>query len=165
MWRGAFLDADSMRDILLVVLAVIAAIGLFALGSRVRYARLGMKRRDSGAGFENFRDELGSRVSAEVARIVYDHFFDITDKLLPVLASDDIGDIYFIYDEDLVDELQDLAVKCHAAAPTAEDALLVNTVQDAAVLMDSLRKEPGQNRPATATAGTMTGFRPDQATR
>ncbi len=120
---------------------VVIAIGLFALGSRVRYAWLGKKRRNSGSSFETFRSDLGSHVSTEVAQIVYDHFSDITGKLLPVLASDDIGDIYLKYDEDLVDELSDLAVKCHAAAPTAEDAFLVNTVQDAAILMESLRQE------------------------
>ncbi len=39
-----------------------------------------------------------------------------------VLASDDIGKIYGTFDEDLVDELRDLAVKCRLAAPSAEDA-------------------------------------------
>lgn len=130
-----------MRDAFFLMLIVIAACVLFALWSRVRYARLGHHRRASGSSYESFRSELGSRVSAEVCRKVYNYFYDITAKRMPVLTSDDLGDVYGIVDDDLVDELRDLAVKCRVAAPTAEDASLVSTVLDAALLMESLRQE------------------------
>jgi hypothetical protein len=136
-----------MRDVFLVVLLIVAACVLGTIWMYARYAWLGKQRRASGSSYESFRSELGSRVSTEVCRTVYDYFYDSTGKRMPVLASDDLGDVYGIVDDDLVDELRELAVKCGVAEPTAEDAFLVNTVLDAALLMESLRqrdmREPG----------------------
>jgi hypothetical protein len=136
-----------MRDLFFIVSLVVVACALFALWSRIRYARLGGRRRASGFSYETFRSELGSRISNEVCRTVYDYFYDYTGKLMPVLAGDDLGDVYGIVDDDLVDELREMAVKCRVAAPTAEEAFLVTTVLDAALLMESLRqrdeREPG----------------------
>jgi hypothetical protein len=136
-----------MRDLFFIVSLVVVACALFALWSRIRYARLGRRRRASGFSYDTFRGELGGRVSNDLCRTVYDYFYDYTGKLMPVLAGDDLGDVYGIVDDDLVDELRELAHKCGAAAPTADDAFVVNTVLDAALLMESLRqpdlREPG----------------------
>jgi hypothetical protein len=127
------------------VLSLVAA--AFVLGTvwiYFRYARLGKQRRALGYNYKSFRRELGRRVSAEVCRTVYDFFYDYTGKRMPVLASDDLGDVYGIVDDDLVDELRELAAKCHVAAPTVEEAFLVSTVLEAALLMESLRQRDGE---------------------
>ncbi len=115
----------------------------------VRYARLGEQRRASGSSYESFRNELGSRVSTEVCRTVYDHFYDFTGKKMPVVTSDDLAEVYGIVGGELVDQLRELALKCRATAPTAEDVFLVNTVLDAALLMEALRQEDARE-PAQA---------------
>ncbi len=136
-----------MRDLYLIILIIVAGCLLFAIASRVRFARLGAKRRALGSGYESFRKELGDRISAEICQAVYDYFYDISGRRLPVLASDDLGDIYGIVDDDLVFELRELAVKCRVAAPTPDAVFMVSNVLEAALLMESLRPdtepEPG----------------------
>jgi hypothetical protein len=154
-----------MRHLFFIVLFVAAGSVLLALWSRVRYTRLGQRRRAIGSSYESFRSELGSRVSGEVCRTVYDFFYDITGKRMPVQASDDLGDVYGIVDDDLIDELRDLAGKCGVAAPTAEEALLVSTVLEAALLMELLRQRderfqlPNHALTATLTRSLFSPFR------
>lgn len=129
-----------MRDGFFVLLLVLAAFVLGTIWMHVRFARLGNKRRASGSSYESFRSKVGSRISNEVCRTVYDYFYHHTGHRIPVLASDDLGDVYGIVEDDLVDELRELAVKCGVAAPTEEEVLQVNTVLEAALLMESLRQ-------------------------
>jgi hypothetical protein len=133
-----------MRDAFLLLLVFVAVLALGTLGLRLRFAWLGKERRAAGSRHESFRSELGSRVSGEVSRTVYDFFYDSTGKRMPVLASDDLGDVYGIVDEDLVDELRELAVKCRVTAPNTEEIFLVSTVLEAALLMESLRQREGR---------------------
>lgn len=129
-----------MRDVFFVLLLVLAAFVLGTIWMHARYARLGKKRRASSFTYESFRSEVGGRVSNEVCRTVYDYFYHHTGHRIPVLASDDLGDVYGIVDDDLVDDLRELAVKCDVAAPTDEEVLPVKTVLEAALLMESLRQ-------------------------
>lgn len=61
----------------------------------------------------------------------------------PVEPGDDLGEVYGIVDEDVWDELKELAKKCKRRPPTEEEASRVVTVRDAVLLLASLEKVGG----------------------
>lgn len=132
-----------MREALYILLLVLLACALFAILSRARYRKLTRRRTEAGGSFETFRDELRDRGSDPVLRIVYEHFSAMTGTGMPVRASDDLGKIYGIVDDDVPDELNDLADQCGVPRPRPEEAYRVQTVADAVVLIESLRRRVG----------------------
>ncbi len=132
-----------MSPWLLLVLAVIAMYAAATISGRMYLRRL--KRQREELSLEDFVASFPAGTDADVLRSTYDYLQSLTHGvMLPVSASDDLGEVYGIVDEDVWDELKEMAKKCGRRLPTEEEASRVVTVRDAVLLLASLGKAGAQ---------------------
>lgn len=125
-------------------LTVAIAILVFLFGGLwllrlVRHIRLRQVRLEEAWDYASFRDALGEEVSSEVALSVHRFFENLSPARVPVKPSDRIDRLHGITGGDVYDELLQLASHCRVPQPEEQRACTVETVGDAARLMESLR--------------------------
>lgn len=90
--------------------------------SRIRVQRIAALR--IGKGFENFCEYFSNRdVPIEVLSIVYKQFQELQSDVVPnfpVQATDNIGSIYGIVNEDFNDIVIEILNKCGRTLPSVE---------------------------------------------
>lgn len=147
---------DLLLKALLLAAAVAVALGVVGAWRRRRLRRLSAER--SGATVEAFVSAFPPDYSRENLLAVYQHFqaaAEIPD--FPVLPSDDLGDLYGIVDEDVVEEVKELFGKCGVPWPPAERYIPVITVGDAAHFLEQhTRAVAGAQRAAETDKGSGT---------
>jgi hypothetical protein len=107
----------------------------------VKHISLRHLRLEEGRDYTSFREGLGEEVSSEAALSVYRFLENLSPARVPVTPSDRIDRLHGITGADVYDELLELAYHCRVPQPEERQVYTVETVGDAARLMESLRIE------------------------
>jgi hypothetical protein len=124
-----------MREVAMVMTACAA---LFALGQAYLARRdQRLKQERAGENFETFARPLRADGTPEHVLIHVHGFLQDWkgDRAFPVRASDSIGGVYGIVDEDYWDMVNELASVCGAARLPSEEAAAVDSVRDLVLLL------------------------------
>lgn len=135
---------------LCLVFALLLA-GLY-VSSKVRYGRLRKAR--SSITYDDFRRGVGGLASEKVIRTTYDFLARWIPKGVPILPSDELGDVFGITGEDIPEQIHELADTCEVPRPSEEDCYKVGTVADVVRLLGSLESaSPHAARPRADKSG------------